>query len=1048
MSRVIKAVAIGAIIGLTGGLLAPILGPLGIGVPFAQGFLGTTGLLAASLGTAFYAGLGAIATEFLVKKPADTRATQGRLNTSVNPQALGSWVFGETAGATDIVYAEQHGTNDEYATQIIHCASHLITAYGDLHVNDDLIAFTAGAATGDYADALWIQDNLGSEVQTSFGQIDGSDNHSWPADADGLGIAHYRLRWKFGGDKIKSGIPSRITRVMKGAPVYDPRLDTTRGGSGAHRADDQTTWEYTNAGNDIGANWALISLFYLLGWKNNGILEFGVGVDPDDIDMAQAIAAANICDETIDAKKRFIVGGIIPTTNNHSAILGQLEAIVGGKISQVSGLWYIWAPNDDLITFNAITEADIIRDAGIEFIPSAPIEHLYNTARGRYVNPASLYQLEYYPDVVESGAVTEDGRERVMSRDFPMIQERSIAERVARHMIRRTRFSGIWRFSMGPKGLIFRPFDITTITCQETNNLPVEVRIVNMTFDVSGVIQIEALEEDSSIYDTSAALGTAITQLDPNTFDPSLQISVTGFTATAISITGSQGTVRPAYDIGWNDPGPYVARTEIQLKITTDSVWSVIPSAQIDITSAVIFNFEPNTEYDLRIRHVTIFGVFGPYATFTGTTANVGLTDFPDIPHYYYQATAPSGQGEKDNDIWLDSDDNNKRYRRIATVWTDVEGSGDLATIAGDLDDIADGVTFFKSTAVQNTGGTRAEGALDSSKDYIRAIVTTKIVVTGANPTNGLIIDSNGLRGYDGGVQKFNIPITGGALEFKGDIDTDGRVIAEGNSTSPTGNASFVGIPLSSVVAGISCVVTAGTPAGRFNNTNVSSSGAGIVAQTNGTGTGIAAISVHASGRALSAHNAVGDCILISGTGDITGDAQFGDDVIVWGTLLVSGTTTLGVLSSGPITATSTLQAIGTTTLATVNAGAGTFSSTLNVTGTSTLGTVNSGTTSTGALSSSTGTFSSTLKMTSTTANMVIGNATSTGNACLVIKEGIVGSRLNNQILIYGELLGSGKTSLGLVLEEGAESTGTFTQTHRLKIAVNAAEYWLSLDAV
>lgn len=43
---------------------------------------------------------------------------------------------------------------------------------------------------------------------------------------------------------------------------------------------------------------------------------------------------------------------------------------------------------------------------------------------------------------------------------------------------------------------------------------------------------------------------------------------------------------------------------------------------------------------------------------------------------------------------------------------------------------------------------------------------------------------------------------------------------------------------------------------------------------------------------------------------------------------------------------------------------------------------------------------------------------------------------------------GSANATLALYLEQNPEATGTFTQSHRLKIWINGTEYWMSLDAV
>lgn len=93
----------------------------------------------------------------------------------------------------------------------------------------------------------------------------------------------------------------------------------------------------------------------------------------------------------------------------------------------------------------------------------------------------------------------------------------------------------------------------------------------------------------------------------------------------------------------------------------------------------------------------------------------------------------------------------------------------DLTQISGDLDDIGDGATYFKTTSTEKTGAGRAATALDSSADYIRTLKSTKIVVSSSNPSTGWIADGNGIRLYQSGTLTVNIPVTG-SPSFSGDI--------------------------------------------------------------------------------------------------------------------------------------------------------------------------------------------------------------------------------------------------------------------------------------
>jgi hypothetical protein len=87
--------------------------------------------------------------------------------------------------------------------------------------------------------------------------------------------------------------------------------------------------------------------------------------------------------------------------------------------------------------------------------------------------------------------------------------------------------------------------------------------------------------------------------------------------------------------------------------------------------------------------------------------------------------------------------------------------------------------------------------------------------------------------------------------------------------------------------------------------------------------------------------------------------------------------------------------------------------------------------------------------MTGATKNLVIGNATNTGNSNLVIKEGVAGSRLDNQMIVYGALSTDADTTLGIITEQDVVAgTGAFAGILQIRIVWNGAEYWLPLQAV
>lgn len=612
MGGIVKKILIPAIIV---GLTVFTGGSLGlISVPFFT-TAGAAALGAAAL-TALASTLSLVAA-FLIKPSQDMGSVLSRQQTRLNQAALGKWVFGKTNAPLDLVF-EDKGSN-RYVTQVLHLASHEINAVLELHINDELAINAAGTLQAPWTTILRRFENLGTAAQLALVM----SNSAWPAAAKGQELAHIGLEWDFknGQEKISGGVPTRLTQVVEGCMVYDPRLDTTVGGTGPHRGNDQTTWEYINAGTDIGENWALLVAFYLLGWQINGKLVIGMGVDPADIDTDQLIDAANVCEQTVDAKKRYKIGGVLQTDGNHQRVLKELESAIGGKISKIGGKWFIWAPNDDLTSLETITDDDLVADVPQVFRPAGPLADRFNGARGRFVNAANQYQPEFYPDVNEPTAVTEDGRIHVKEHDFAMIQDVSIAERVARMMVRRSRFAGTFKYVLWFTAIRFQPFDVITVNGRDTNDLNVLVRITNMGIAPAGIVVLELLEENSSIYNTSDPLGTPLTQQDPDAFDPTAKIPLTGLVATPITLTGDDGSKTDAFDVTWDTVGGLVKETEVQFAISAVVLWQPVASSSRDFDNAIIAPVEPGTNYNIRARHITITGVVGDFVTLTNQLA-------------------------------------------------------------------------------------------------------------------------------------------------------------------------------------------------------------------------------------------------------------------------------------------------------------------------------------------------------------------------------------------------------------------------------------------
>ena len=115
-----------------------------------------------------------------------------------------------------------------------------------------------------------------------------------------------------------------------------------------------------------------------------------------------------------------------------------------------------------------------------------------------------------------------------------------------------------------------------------------------------------------------------------------------------------------------------------------------------------------------------------------------------------------------------------------------------------------------------------------------------------------------------------------------------------------------------------------------------------------------------------------------------------------------------------------------------------------------TIGTLTMGS---GSITDGSGSISFGDEILSTTGNIGIGTATfgTSADQSFGIAIGTEpGSSIAGQVEIYAKDSSDGSTNatLGLRSEQGVESIGTFTASHKLKMWINGVEYWISLDQV
>jgi hypothetical protein len=451
-------------------------------------------------------GLAASALGLGPKSPSISPSSRERLYASIDPATPRKLVFGETALATDIRYQEWTGNDQEYLSEIVCVASHKVQSVDEIWFEDKLAWTAAGGAQGEYAGYLTVdvrtEGNAGNYVVIGNGA-------KWGANRRMTGLAYLHLRFKVTGNSKKKespfgqSIPQRMTIIGKACPVYDARFDSTRGGAGPMRADDQTTWAYTYAGQDIGRNPANQLLTYLLGWRINGKLALGRGIPPERIDFDSFITAANACDEPVTlaaggTEKRYRADGIFSEADDPRGVIDTFETTMNAKLRDAGGRFSLVVISNDLATprFD-FDDSDVLGE--FRWTPTQDIERTFNEIRGRFTHPSrqALFQLVDYPRYRE---LPTDGIERVHVLDLPMVQSGSQAQRLAKQQFARNKYQGRFEAQMGARAWAVRLGDVVRLTFSALGWENRLFRVVEHGIRPDGVCPVVLQEEHADIY--------------------------------------------------------------------------------------------------------------------------------------------------------------------------------------------------------------------------------------------------------------------------------------------------------------------------------------------------------------------------------------------------------------------------------------------------------------------------------------------------------------------------------------------------------------------
>ena len=464
-------------------------------------------------------------------------------------------------------------------------------------------------------DRLWITYYDGRVGQTADSYLVGK-GLGWNSNCVGTGCAYAVIEAQWDSDNMTS--PPQISFEIEGAKLYDRRLDTTAGGSGAHRLTNPATW----AASD---NPAVALDHYLLGRYNGDVKTFGVGLPAADVPYADFAALANLNDESVTlsyggTQKRYVANGFLFADRTFSDTIKDLcramnarPADFGGRIGIIDG--------EEKTPVLTIADEDVIEAVPEQYLPKRTWGDLVNVVHGVYQSPAQNYQAIGYPRVENASWLTLDGgtaKEATLDLEMETNAERAqrLAWLYAKRERRQARLSGAY-----------------ALRCIELEQGDWFIRSggifgAGKTFEVidrvldprTMTVSISAFEVDAS--DTAWTTDIPVdAPPDAISSTDALQtMEVPALTVTGVTLSGTAAEI-PAIRVQWTAPtDPRVRQIVIE---AVPQAGGVPTSAVVDaVTAEVVFTsgITDDTDYFVRARFVGQFIPSAWSSTFSVTT--------------------------------------------------------------------------------------------------------------------------------------------------------------------------------------------------------------------------------------------------------------------------------------------------------------------------------------------------------------------------------------------------------------------------------------------
>lgn len=497
-------------------------------------------------------------------------------------------IYGQVKVGGVRVYDNTTGKKNKFLHRILAFAGHEIESYEKIYVNDEEVTIGGG---GELTAPERYDDGV-IRMKTYLGTLSQSADSDLVAETTDLefgrwtnahrltNIAYIYARLRYRSKSFPNGVPS-ISALVRGRKVYDPRTAVTQ-------------WS---------DNPALCIRDYL----TNPV--FGLGVPASRIDDDLVIAAANICDQTVEGEKRYSCNGAFVTSMSPSEVLRNMLTSMGGVLWYAQGKWRMRAAAYLAPSVN-FGVSDLRGPVSVSTRHSR--RQNFNIVRGKFRGPSTDWQVSDYPEVRDEFFIEVDNfQEQPADLQLAFTSSELTCQRLARIALNKNREQITVVATFGLRAMMCQVSDVVMLTLPRYGWDAKEFEVTDWKFafgeDGDLVIKMTLRETSAAVYSSvpGRLLELNNTTLDDPYYVPPITVSVS--TVTRIV---NQAITNLLVISSSTEDETLVGYVEVQYRASGETEW-------IDYGNAPLGNFEVlglrDNLYDVRVRAVNNVGVDGDW---------------------------------------------------------------------------------------------------------------------------------------------------------------------------------------------------------------------------------------------------------------------------------------------------------------------------------------------------------------------------------------------------------------------------------------------------